>query len=241
MAVLKSVNAEKVGTWPTFDINDMYVFAHAGIGWILAEAGHGDRRFRQAVFLASLIPDIDGLSLLFGYQAYGNYHDRITHSIPFGVIVMMFAAIYCRKYRLKAMAFAALAYMSHLIGDFFLSGWPIALWYPFGRVEIESSNGIWLGHPINHILNAISVACLIWMGWRFKRTPFEVLSVNMDQRICNLLFRNKPLSCAYCGKKTNEQCTSCGKPVCSRHVPLALDFAVKCEQCKKSVEQGDPD
>ena len=48
----------------------MQVFAHAGIGWILAEAGRGDRRFRQVVFLASLLPDLDGLSLLFGPEAY---------------------------------------------------------------------------------------------------------------------------------------------------------------------------
>jgi inner membrane protein len=210
----------------------MQVFAHAGIGWILAEAGRGDRRFRQAVFLAAVIPDIDGLSLLAGLEAYSTYHDRITHSVPFAVLVSLIGAAFCHRHRAKVVVFTQLAFFSHILGDYFLSGWPIALWFPFGRTEIMSAHALWLGHPVNHVLNAVSVACMIWMGWRFKRTPFEVVSASLDQRVCNLLFRRKTLSCNECGKPSNERCSTCGKPICVRHAPLSFGFAARCSRCR---------
>lgn len=213
----------------------MHIFAHAGIGWILAETGRGDRRFRQAVFLSSLLPDLDGLTLLCGFEAYGIYHDRITHSIPFAIIVSVVACLLCRQYRSRSALFTQLAFFSHILGDYFLSGWPIALWFPFSRAEIESRHALWLGHPVNHLLNLVAVAIMVWMGWRFKRTPFEVLSVSLDRRICNLLFQAKRQSCAICGKPTNEKCVECGKAVCVRHAPLTFRFATTCSQCRKGM------
>ncbi len=36
--------------------------------------------------MASLAPDVDGLGLLFGPEAYGRYHHRLTHNVLFGVL-----------------------------------------------------------------------------------------------------------------------------------------------------------
>jgi membrane-bound metal-dependent hydrolase YbcI (DUF457 family) len=215
----------------------MQVFAHAGIGWILAEAGRGDRRLRQVVFLSSLLPDVDGLSLLFGLAAYGTYHDRITHSIPFSILVSVIGAALCRRFRFRAVVLTQIAFFSHVLGDYFLSGWPIALWFPFNRAEIVSEHALWLGHPVNHLLNLLAIAIMGWMGWRFKRTPFEVLSAGLDRRICKLLFQAKTLSCSFCGKPTNEQCTHCGKAICVRHAPLSFRFAPACSECKEKLAE----
>jgi membrane-bound metal-dependent hydrolase YbcI (DUF457 family) len=209
----------------------MQIFAHAGIGWVLAEAGRGDRRFRQVVFLSALLPDLDGLSLLFGLGAYGTYHERITHSIPFAILVSAIGAFLCRRYRLRAVVFTQLAFLSHLVGDYFLTGWPMALWFPFSQVEVLFQHALWLGHPVNHALSVLAVLVMAWMGWRFKRTPFEVFSEKLDTRVCNLLFREKTLSCFICGRPTNERCSHCGKPVCVRHTPLTLRSMPRCPEC----------
>jgi len=169
----------------------MQVFAHAGIGWILAEAGQGDRRFRQVVFLSSVLPDLDGISILFGIEAYGNYHDRITHSVPLAIIVSLIGAVLCRNYRFRTVVLTQLGFISHILGDYYLSGWPIVLWFPFSLEQIIFAHALWLGHPVNFLLSALAVACIVWMGWRYKRTPIEVLSVRLDRRICNMYFQRK--------------------------------------------------
>jgi membrane-bound metal-dependent hydrolase YbcI (DUF457 family) len=215
----------------------MQIFAHAGVGWILAETGRGDRRLRQVVFLSSLLPDVDGLSLLFGLAAYGTYHDRITHSIPFSILVSAIGVALCRRFRLRVVVLTQIAFLSHVLGDYFLSGWPIALWFPFDRTETVSEHALWLGHPVNHFLNLLAVAIMVWMGWRFKRTPFEVLSVGLDRRICNLLFQAKTLPCSVCGRLTNELCAHCGKAVCVHHAPLSFRLAVTCSKCNDKMSE----
>lgn len=127
---------------------------------------------------------------------------------------------------------------SHILGDYFLSGWPIALWFPFSRMEILNTNALWLGHPVNHALSLLAVACMAWMGWIFKRTPFEVFSASFDARVCNLLFRGKPLTCAICGAPANERCSACGNAACVRHWPLTVRGASRCTRCGRGNEAG---
>ena len=135
--------------------------------------------------------------------------------------------------------FTQLAFLSHVAGDYFLTGWPIALWFPFSRAEVSFGHALWLGHPVNHALSILAVGGMVWMGWRRKRTPFEVFSENLDLRVCDLLFRRKTLSCSLCGRPTNELCPDCGKPVCVRHVPLTAGFVPRCLECARSAAERD--
>jgi membrane-bound metal-dependent hydrolase YbcI (DUF457 family) len=219
----------------------MYIYAHGAIGWGLAEAGGGSRRLRHVVFLSSLAPDLDGLSLLFGEIAYGSYHHRITHSLLFSIVVSVVAVVYCRQEKLKALSLTQLAFYLHYFGDYFFTKWPSVFFYPFSEAEFNFSHSVWLGHPVNHLFNLLSVASIFALGWRFKRTPFEVISPKLDKRVCNLFFQKKNHLCSICGRATNERCERCNKPVCVRHAPLNLKQSVVCEDCKSSkAEQQDP-
>jgi hypothetical protein len=209
----------------------MQIFAHAGIGWGLAEAGRGSRRFRQAVFLSAVLPDLDGLSVLFGLSAFSEYHDRLTHSLAFSLVLSALAAAACPRERLKAVAFTQLGFYSHYFGDYYLSGWPLAYWFPFNATEYASSHALWLWHPVNYLLSLASVCLIAFLGWRLHRTPFEVVSAPLDARICNLVFRAKDRTCAYCAARTNEICGACGQPVCHRHAPLNWAFTPRCVKC----------
>jgi hypothetical protein len=84
---------------------------------------------------------------------------------------------------------------------------------------------------VNHVLNVVAVGYMLWTGWRHDRTPLWLLSRTLDRRVCNLLFRKKGGTCKRCGKPANEVCSVCGVPLCPRHIPLRMDFSVKCTGC----------
>jgi len=220
----------------------MQVLAHAGIGWALAEAGRGTRRFRQVVFLSSLLPDLDGLSVLFGLAAYGTYHGVVTHAVAFSLAVSAAGAALCRGERFRAFAFTQLAFWSHVIGDYLLSGWALALWFPFSRAVVIWPHALSLFHPVNTALSILGLAYILWLGRRFKRTPIEVFSPQLDERIVNLLFEPKTLSCGVCARPANETCSRCGTALCPRHVSLTLRFAPTCPRCRGSTaKRANPD
>lgn len=212
----------------------MQIFSHAGIGWLLAETGRGDRRFRQVVFAAAMLPDVDAVSIVFGLGAYGTYHDRLTHAVPFSLLVSLAGMALVRGHRAKALLFTQLAFWSHILGDFLFSGWPIALWFPFSRAEILLDHALWLGHPVNHLLSLLGVAYMLGTGRTRDRTAFEAFNVTLDRRICNLLFRDKTLNCATCGRPANETCSVCGHPICPRHARLGRQFSFRCAACRHS-------
>jgi len=199
---------------------------------MLAEAGRGTRRFRQAVLLASVLPDLDGVFTFYSQTLYETYHDRITHSLLFSLVVSAIAGMFCRKERIKAVLFTQIAFYLHYFGDYVFSGWPLAYWFPFSKEMYIFKHAFWLGHPINYILWLVSFVVIVIMAWRIKRTPFEAVSAQLDERICNYLFRNKDSVCAFCSTLTNERCVKCGASVCIRHGPLNMAFEPNCIKCK---------
>jgi hypothetical protein len=73
----------------------MNILAHASVGWILAEAGCGNSRFRRAIFLAAMAPDLDGISYLMGSASALDQHHIWAHNLPFSLAVSFLAALYC--------------------------------------------------------------------------------------------------------------------------------------------------
>jgi len=211
----------------------MLIPVHAGIGWMLAEAGQGSRRFRQMVLAASVLPDLDGLFTFYSQTLYETYHDRITHSLLFSLLVSCIACFLCRKEKIKVLVFTQIAFYLHYFGDYFLSGWQLAYWFPFSRTTYVSGHSLWLGHPVNYVLWLVSLVIIVIMAWRLKRSPFEALSAKLDERICNFLFRKKNDTCRFCNRPTNEKCVKCGAPVCIRHGPLNTAFEPNCIECHR--------
>ena len=139
----------------------------------------------------------------------------------------------CKGERGKALLFTQAGFYSHYFGDFFLSGWPLGYWFPFQMTTYTFAGALDLGSPVNYALCAAAVLLFAYTGWRFHRTPFEVLSPRLDARVCNLLFCRKELSCATCSQPANEICIACGQPVCVRHAPVDWSFEPRCERCRR--------
>ncbi|MHC4253973.1 MAG: metal-dependent hydrolase, partial [Planctomycetota bacterium] len=139
----------------------MQLEAHAGIGWILAQAATlrsdatdadprpvgrnsahrsgcsgADRRLRGAILLAAVLPDVDAASYLFDQLAYLRYHHVVGHNLFFGLAVSAAAAWFCRGRRLRALVFTQLAFWAHFFGDYFFTVYAISYLYPVSNVQI---------------------------------------------------------------------------------------------------------
>lgn len=205
--------------------------AHLAVGWALAHwGGVPGRRFRAVVAAASLVPDIDCLAYAFGERAYATYHHAIGHNVFFFVLASAASVLLFRNNRLRVWIVVQLALLSHLLGDYFLTRFPLEFFWPVWNKGFIYGYKIGLDHPINNALSYLSLLFFVVMAVFYKRTPMELLSVELDQRIVNL-FRHKPLTCHVCGRKANERCGTCGQPACMRHGRIGRGFGVTCQRC----------
>ena len=211
----------------------MHLEAHAGLGWLLAQVGNGGRRFRGAVLLAAVLPDLDAASYLFGPEVYIRYHHVLGHNLVFSLAVSAAAAGLCRGGRLKAFLFTQLAFYTHFFGDYFFTVYTLKYFYPFSQAEFLSEHALWLGHPLNTAFVCVGIALVFVLALWCKRTPIELLSPELDERLVNMFFRRRTLACSACGRKCNERCAPCGEPVCGRHGLLGRGFRVTCGRCRE--------
>lgn len=160
----------------------MYFPAHAGVGWLLAEAGRGDERFRRSVFLAAILPDLDAFTYLLGSPSSLNQHHVWTHNILFSLLVSVLAAVYCRRMPFRAIFFTQLAFYTHIVGDLVFTQWPVTLLYPFSMHWFSNRHAIPLWEPINTDLGWLGLIVIIVLSVIFRRTPIEVLSPDLDAR-----------------------------------------------------------
>lgn len=87
----------------------------------MAHLGPTDRATRFWCVLASIAADVDGLGLLFGPQAYLRYHRLFGHNLLYGLGVTLVAARWV-GWRPRALGLIYVAFLSHLVGDYFGGG-----------------------------------------------------------------------------------------------------------------------
>ena len=158
----------------------MNPIVHAGISWLAAQP-LTRRRDRILVTVAGVAPDLDGLSLLAGVEAYGRYHHVLTHGFVAAISTSIVCAAAARQRALTAVL-ALLAFHLHLLCDLAGSGpgWPLSYYWPFANTE-WFWHGQWnLASWQNSVIGVlVSVACLAVAFWK-RRTFVEVFSLRAD-------------------------------------------------------------
>jgi inner membrane protein len=159
---------------------------HAGVGWLLG-AKLPTRRDRVVATVAAVIPDVDGLTLLFGEDLYAEWHHKVAHGAAFAVVVVVAAALITR--RASATIVAALAYHSHILCDLAGSGpgWPIWYWWPFDDASWLPSWQWDLASWQNAVFGAAVIALCLTCGVALGRTPIEVVSKRADAAVSTTL------------------------------------------------------
>ena len=115
------------------------VFSHAAIPLALGlELGKNriSRRLLVAGIVASILPDVDGISFWTGTPYVSVFgHRGLTHSLLFALLCSLFGAAFHRFLKTKALIaffFTGTAVLSHILLDSLTNGGlGVALWWPF--------------------------------------------------------------------------------------------------------------
>lgn len=156
---------------------------HAGIGW-LASQPLKSRRDRILVTCAGVVPDIDGLSILGGVEAYGEYHHVLFHGYVGALITGAVCAAVARQ-RVATALLAVVAFHLHLVCDLAGSGpgWPLFYFWPTSKTE-WFWDGQWdLSSWQNGVIGAFVIAACLAMALVRRRTFVEVFSLRADAAV----------------------------------------------------------
>jgi hypothetical protein len=178
---------------------------HAFISWWTANVVSLSRRDRLLVLLGGILPDVDGLSVLFGWEAFLNYHHLVAHNLAVGLLWLAVAAITADQ-RGRCLVLVLCNWHLHLACDYFGSGgydgsvWVLPYFYPL--LGSHGTDGIFVGpdwywNPWQWQLRAwpnLLIVVIAGLGWlyiavRLDRTWFEFIWPAMDRELCRTLRR----------------------------------------------------
>jgi hypothetical protein len=140
--------------------------------------------------IAASVPDLDGLGILFGQEAYWNYHHKLGHNLLAGLLISAVLAGFSRN-RLKPFVVYLALFHLHLVLDYFGSGpgWEIYYLWPFSNWSMENPNA-WPFYSWQNI--SIGFAFLAWVlviAIRAGRMPLEWIMPSLDRQLVTLLRR----------------------------------------------------
>jgi hypothetical protein len=176
---------------------------HALIGWWSANVLPLSRRDRLLVFLGGILPDLDGLGLLYSQEAYFTYHHVLCHNLLGCFLWALVVALLSRD-RMRCVALAVLNWHLHLACDYFGSRgpwesppWVLPYLFPAvgGWSDGEFVGPAWYWNPWQWPLNAwpnLLVTVIALVGWiyiavRLNRTWFEFVWPRFDAEVCRML------------------------------------------------------
>lgn len=121
----------------------MELIGHTAAGILLARLTAPqdtlpERKFYLTVCIgASILPDLDALSYLWGPDAFAAIHQRWTHTIlALIVLPLLFALIFRifhKKHSLQLIwGLSVFAFILHIAGDL-IAHWPVEFFYPLSR------------------------------------------------------------------------------------------------------------
>lgn len=161
----------------------MNPIVHAELSWLGAQ-GLKSKRDRLLVTVAGVIPDLDGLTLLAGQEAYGKWHHVVTHGALSAVLLSGLLCLFAEKKRAVFLLGLA-AFHLHLLCDLAGSGpgWPISYLWPFSPREWFWSGqwnlASWQNSVIGMSATVAVLACALPLG----RTMVELFSVKADAQV----------------------------------------------------------
>ena len=110
----------------------MWVGGHAQVGWFAARWAGLEQRDRCLVALAAMLPDLDGLSIVFGYSAYYRIHHVWLHNVFACAGIALLVAVTARR-KVAVFVVAAAGILLHIVSDGFgllalMPLWPASRW-----------------------------------------------------------------------------------------------------------------
>jgi hypothetical protein len=167
---------------------------HVLSGWVVASAiPRLTPRERLLAMVAATAPDLDGLAIVAGRDAFETYHHVVGHNLLFGLLVTALVTTWSTNKRTMAILSFGLFHL-HLVMDSFGSGrdwgisylWPLAQreWLNPWRWDFFS----WQNLVAAYGLVIVTVVIAIRQG----RTPLETIAPGLDRQLVSLARRLRP-------------------------------------------------
>ena len=162
----------------------MHVPTHLMSGWCVANLFSLTARERAFCMAAATVADLDGVSRLFGQEAYWDYHHVVCHNLAFAACFSVVLALFS-THRLRCFfIYLSLAHL-HLLLDYFGSGpgWNIYYLYPFSRRSVFNPHA-WAFYSWQNITAAFVLICwTVILAVRQGRTPLETVMPGLDRQL----------------------------------------------------------
>jgi hypothetical protein len=170
-------------------LSGLHFLTHIAMSWALAHLAGLSRRDRGLVVLATIVPDFDGIGILWSDAVYEVAHRVIGHGIVAALAIVALAAAFAER-RLVTAVLAAVSFHVHLFVDVVgTGGAPIQYFWPFSDRVLWWSGHWSLGSWQNAVVTAGTAAAVLWIAWRHGRTPFEHVSLRVDRAVVGRLRR----------------------------------------------------
>lgn len=150
-------------------LSGLHFLTHIGLSWIIAHALPGSRKDRGLVVLAGVLPDLDGVGILWSEHAYVAAHRAVGHGLLF---VLLFVLLTWRTADapLPTAALAAVSFHVHLLLDAVgTGGLPIRYLWPFSDWGWTYSGRWTLASWPNVGVMALTLLGVVWVAWRSRR------------------------------------------------------------------------
>lgn len=176
---------------------------HFLLGWTVAGTATSlTTRERAAIAMAGIIPDIDGMGVVWdlvsrsgNFDFYQRYHHVFGHNLFFGLLVAAGGLLIGVRKRLVA-ALMFVSFHVHLLGDILGARglgddfWAVPYFWP-----VSSRDFFWTGQwPLNGWQNFVvtGVLLVLMFYWAGKRgySPLEMVSARADRAFVQTL-RNR--------------------------------------------------
>ena len=163
---------------------------HGMIAWLVAVLFAMHVNDRRMIVIAGVVPDIDGIFILFNNSQFYEYHHTFGHSFIFGLLVAIVACVLSVD-KIKIFLGAICAFSMHLIADIVGTNWSVPIMYPLSDFSISSNSFLTHFQQYSIINPATFIICLslilIVMYYKDK-SPIEFISEKLDNKIIKLIF-----------------------------------------------------
>ncbi|MGV3619711.1 MAG: metal-dependent hydrolase [Archangium sp.] len=161
----------------------MNPIVHGELSWLAAQR-LTERRDRLLVTLGGVIPDLDGLTILGGEDAYGRWHHVLTHGIVSALVLSAILAAFARRRR-AVFGLALATFHLHLFCDLLGSGpgWPLYYLWPFSRAETYWPGQWDLASWQNTLIGFAATMAVLACAMPFGRTMVELFSTKADAKV----------------------------------------------------------
>jgi len=168
----------------------MHVQTHIMSGWCIGNWLTLTPRERLCSMIATSVADLDGLGILFGQEAYWNYHHKLGHNLAFAVLLSLVLAAFSTRWFFAFVLYLGFTHL-HLLLDYFGSGpgWPLYYLWPFSYYTFENRSA-WEFYSWQNITTAaVLFVITLFVAIRGGRTPLEVIMPHLDQELVRWLRR----------------------------------------------------